>query len=67
MSKQDVQKPDPQAAIAKAHKEVAEELQEKAVKLLKAKLREKAEAQTVLENIDREIEELELRIEQGNI
>lgn len=59
-------KADAKAAIAKAHQEVQEENQKKAVDLLKKKLREKANAETVLENIDREIAELELRIEQGN-
>lgn len=62
-----IQKPDAKAAIAKAHREVAEENQEKAVKLLKSKLREKEAAETVVANIEREIADLEMKIEQGNI
>jgi len=63
----DVQKPDAKAAIAKAHREVAEENQAKAVKALKSKLRELEAAQTVVANVEREIQELELKIEQGNL
>jgi methylase of polypeptide subunit release factors len=55
------------AAIIKAKEEIAEENLKKAVDLLKKKLREREAAQTVLSNIDREICELELKIEQGNI
>jgi hypothetical protein len=63
----DINKKDPKAAIAKAKAEIAAENQEKAVKLLKEKLREQEAAQVALDNINREIEDLELRIEQGNI
>ena len=58
---------DAKAAIKRAEDEVAQENQDKAVALLKAKLREQASAQTVLDNIGREIEDLKARIEQGNI
>jgi hypothetical protein len=54
-------------AILKAKQEIAEENLKKAVELLKKKLREREAAQVVLTNIDREISELELKIEQGNI
>lgn len=60
-------KPNPKAAIAKARREISEENQEKAVKLLKGKLRELSGAETVVSNVKREIEELELKIEHGNI
>ncbi len=55
------------AAITKARNEIAQEAQDKAVKLLKSKLREQEAAEVALANIKREIEDLELRIEQGNI
>ena len=55
------------AAITKAHREIAEENQEKAVKLLKSKLRELESAKVVVANVEREIEELELKISHGNI
>lgn len=55
------------AAITRARNEIAEEQQKKAVELLKSKLRELAAAETVVANITREIEDLEARIEQGNI
>ncbi len=55
------------AAITRARNEVAEENQKKSVELLKVKLRALAAAETVVANIGREIEELELAIEQGNI
>ena len=54
------------AAITRARNEVAEENQKKAVSLLKEKLRALDTAETVVANINREIEELELAIEQGN-
>lgn len=63
----DIDKPDPKAAIAKAHREISEENQAKAVKLLKTKLRELEAAKVVVENVQREIDDLELKIEQGNI
>jgi hypothetical protein len=58
---------DAKAAIARARREVLEESMSRAVALLKKKLQEQTTAQTVLDNIQREIAELELRIEQGNI
>ena len=55
------------SAIEKAREEVAEEDQKAAVKLLKQKLRELAAAKVVVRNIEREIEDLEQAIEDGNI
>ena len=60
-------RPDPKAAIAKAKREIAEENQDKAVKELKKKLRDLAAAETVVANIEREIKDLELKIEHGNL
>ncbi len=56
-----------QAAITAARNEVAQENQRKAIDLLKTKLRSLASAETVVANIKREIADLELKIEQGNI
>lgn len=53
--------------ITQARAEVASENQKKAIELLKKKLREQDAAQTVVDNVKREIADLELRIEQGNI
>ncbi len=55
------------AAIAKAESEVIEENINKGVGKLKVKLREMADAKAVVDNIRREIEEIKLQIEQGNI
>lgn len=55
------------AAIIRARTEIAEESQKKAVELLKGKLRSLEAAKVVVANIEREIEDLELRIETGNI
>lgn len=55
-----------QTAVAKAKAEIVEENLRKGVELLKNKLRERDRASTVLANIDREIAELEVKIEQGN-
>jgi hypothetical protein len=55
------------SAIAQARAEVAAEIQKKGVEKLKVKLRERAAAQTVLANVDREIADLEAAIEQGNV
>ena len=63
----DIQKADPKAAIAAAHREIAEENQKKAVGMLKKKLRELEAAKVIVENVTREIADLELKIEQGNI
>lgn len=57
---------DAKAAIARAKREIQEENMKRGVEQLKVKLRERDRAQTVLENINREITELELKIEQGN-
>lgn len=53
--------------LIRARNEVADENLKKAIELLKVKLRSRSAAQTVVDNIDREIKDLELRIEQGNI
>ena len=55
------------AITAQARKEVEQENQAKAVELLKKKLRELDTARTVVGNIEREIADLELKIEHGNI
>ena len=53
-------------AIQQARNEVAEENLESAVEKLKVKLRELAAAETVVENVTREIADLEEAIAQGN-
>ena len=60
-------KPNYKDVVSRAKREVQEENIKKAVEALKGKLRERDRAQTVLANIDREIQELELKIEQGNL
>ena len=55
-----------QKAIEKAREEVESEDMRDAVTKLKKKLRERKEAQTVVDNIDREIKDLEEAITQGN-
>ena len=60
-------KPNFKEVISRAKREVAEENVKKAVEALKGKLREKDRAETVLSNSNREIQELELKIEQGNL
>ena len=60
-------KPNYKDVISRAKREMQEENVKKAVEALKGKLRERDRAQTVLANIDREIQELELKIEQGNL
>ena len=57
---------DAKAAIARAKREVQEDLMKKAVDKLKKKLQEHSAAVTVASNIEREIKDLELAIEQGN-
>lgn len=52
--------------LDKAKEEIAKEEVARAVTLYKAKLKERNAAKTVLDNIDREIQDLELKIEQGN-
>jgi len=54
-------------AIAKAKKEINEEELEKGVVRLKKLLREEQTAQTVVDNIKREIADCEAAIEQGNV
>lgn len=54
-------------AIAQARAEVAAESLRKGIDKLKIKLREQAAARIVLENTTREIDELQLQIEQGAI
>ena len=51
----------------RAEAEVRIETEEKAVKLLKAKLKELHAAETIVANLKREIDDLELEIEQGNV
>jgi hypothetical protein len=58
---------DANKAILAARNEIAQENQKKAVELLKGKLRQLSAAQTVVANVEREIADLELKIEQGNI
>ena len=58
---------DHKAAIARARREIDEENMKKATTLLKDKYRELSVAETVVANVEREIEDLELQIEQGNI
>lgn len=53
-------------AIDIAKEEVEAEALEKSVKTLKHKLRDLKAAQTVVSNIEREIEDLEESISQGN-
>lgn len=55
-----------QSILEMAKAEVEKEDLSRAVKLYKAKLKEQNAAQTVLDNIGRELAELELKIEQGN-
>jgi len=55
-----------QEAIEKARKDVESEDMSKAVTKLKVKLRELKAAQTVVSNIQREIDDLEESINQGN-
>jgi hypothetical protein len=52
--------------LDQAKAEIAKEEVKRAVSLYKAKLKERNAAKTVLDNIDREIADLELKIEQGN-
>lgn len=55
-----------QEALKQAREEIADEDLKTAVKKYKAKLRELKQAEQVVANIRREIEDLELAIEQGN-
>ena len=58
--------PTAKEAITKARNEIAREKFDSAVKKLKTKLRELDAAQIVAANIEREIDDLEQAIEQGN-
>jgi hypothetical protein len=58
--------PTAKEAITQARNEVAKEKFDVAVKKLKTKLRELDAAQVVVDNIEREIADLEQAIEQGN-
>lgn len=60
-------KPNAQTAIARAKQEIVEEEQQKAVMVLKVKYRELSAAQAVVANVEREIADLELSIEHGNV
>ncbi len=50
-----------------ALKELEEEQKEKSVKLLKDKLLQLRKAQQVVSNLEREVEDLEQRINDGNV
>ena len=54
-------------AIAQAKAEINAEQLRKGVEKFKIKLREQAAAQLVLANVNRELEELQLAIEQGAV
>jgi len=60
-------KMDAKAAIKQAEDEIAADNLKKGVAALKVKLIERNNTATVLANIDREIEDLKLQIEQGNL
>lgn len=53
--------------LAQAKEEFDKEQNEKVVKMLKIKLKEKSAAELALKNIDREIEDLVQQMEQGDI
>ena len=55
----------PKTVRAEAEKEVAEEINKKAKQAYKTKLHQLKAAERVVENIKREIEDLDLQIEQG--
>lgn len=57
---------DPKNAIETAEREFAQENMRQGVERLKTKLRERARAKAILDNIDREIADLKTAIEQGN-
>lgn len=57
---------DKTAAVARARREFEEEQMKEAVRKLKAKYAEMGAAQTVLDNVKREVADLEEAIEQGN-
>lgn len=62
-----VEKSPGQLAREKAAAEIAAEKLSKAVEVYKRKLRERDGAQSVLDNINRELKDLELAIDQGNV
>ena len=55
----------PKTVRAEAEKEVAEELTKRAKETYKRKLRELKAAERVVANIQRELEDLDVQIEQG--
>lgn len=57
----------PKTPMAQAMEEIEKESKAKAVKLLVVKLREKKAAELVLKNIEREIVDLNERINQGDV
>lgn len=61
------QKMDAKAAIKQAEDEIAAEDLKRGVAALKVKLIERNQTAVVLANIDREIEDLKLQIETGNL
>ena len=54
-------------ALQLAEEEIAKEKKDKAVLMLKEKLRERDKAKLMLENIEREIQDLNEQIKQGDI
>ena len=56
-----------ETAIQQARREVNEENNKKAVKALKELLKQEIAAKTALDNIQREIKDMEIQIEQGNL
>ena len=57
---------DSKAAVTRAKREFEEEKMKKAVSKLKAKYAELDAAETIFNNLKREVEDLETAIEQGN-
>ena len=53
--------------LAEAQAEFDKERREKAIKLLKAKLKEKENAKLVLANIQRELDDLVEQVKQGDV
>lgn len=56
-----------QKALAKAKAEIEQEMIDEAVGKLKELYKQQTKAQTVLENINREIEDYEAAVNQGNL
>lgn len=53
--------------VQQAKDEFEKEQNEKAIRILKSKLKEKSQAQTILKNLEREIDDLVAQIESGDI